>query len=146
VTDLATGDRPPGRLVQYVDATAAPGRPIYYRLVAEDAGGHRSPASERLVVQLPKTQPPAPPAWAPPVLVPGSVALSWTAAEADLQCLVLRRTDGMLWRPLAPWAATGDYAFTDTSVVAATAYEYRVRVRDGVGHVVDGPILDVTAI
>ncbi len=146
VTELATGDRRPGRLVQHVDTTAAPGRPIYYRLVAEDAGGHRSPASERLVVQLPKTQPPAPPAWAPPVLVPGSVALSWTAAEADLQCLVLRRTDGMLWRPLAPWAATGDYAFTDTSVVAATAYEYRVRVRDGVGHVVDGPILDVTAI
>ncbi len=146
VTELASGDRPPGRLVQHVDTTAAPGRPSYYRLVAEDAGGHRSPASERLVVQLPKTAPPAPPAWAAPVLGPGSVGLSWTAAEADLQCLVLRRTDGTLWRPLAPWAVAGDYAFTDTSVVAGTAYEYRVRVRDSVGHVVDGPILDVTAI
>jgi hypothetical protein len=146
VTELAAGDRPPGRLVQHVDATAKPGRAAYYRLVAEDAGGHRSPASERLVVQLPKTQAPAPPTWAPPALAPGSVALSWTAGEADLQCLVLRRTDGTLWRPLGPWAAAGDYAFTDNTVVAGTEYEYRVRVRDSVGHVVDGPILDITAI
>jgi hypothetical protein len=146
VTELAAGDRPPGRLVQHVDAAAAPGRPIYYRLVAEDAGGHRSPASERLVVQLPKTQPPAPPSWAPPAVSPGSAALSWTAGEADLECLVLRRAGGTLWRALGPWAAPGDYSFTDDTVVAGTEYEYRVRVRDSVGHVVDGPILDVTAI
>jgi hypothetical protein len=145
VTELAAGDRPPGRLMQHVDTTAEPGRSLYYRLVAEDAGGHRSQASERLIVQLPKTQPPAPPAWAPPVLVAGSVVLSWTAAETDLQCLVLRRTGGTLWRPLGPWAAKGDYAFTDTSVVAGTAYEYRVRVRDSVGHIVDGPTINVTA-
>jgi hypothetical protein len=144
VTELAAGDRPPGRLVQYVDTTAVPGRPVYYRLVAEDVGGHRSSASERLVVQLPKTQPPAPPTWAPPALIAGSVVLGWTA-EADLQCLVLRRAEGTLWRPLGPWAATGDYAFTDASVVAGTEYEYRVRVRDNVGHVVDGPIINVTA-
>jgi hypothetical protein len=143
--ELPAGDRPPGRLVQFLDATAPTGRPVYYRLVAEDAGGHRSAASERLVVHLPKMQPPAAPTWAGPVLSPGSIALGWAAAEEDLQCLVLRRTAGMLWRPLGPWAAPGDYAFTDSGVVAGTEYEYRVRVRDGVGHVVDGPILEVTA-
>lgn len=146
VTELALGDRPSGRLVQHVDTTAPTGRPLYYRLVAEDAGGQRSPASDRLVVQLPKTQPPAPPSWAPPARTPGSIALSWTAAEPDLQCLVLRRTEGTLWRPVEPWATPGDYAFTDAGVAAGTEYEYRVRVRDSVGHVVDGPILDVTAI
>lgn len=146
VTELAPGDRPPGRLVQYVDATAQPGRPIYYRLIAEDAGGHRSPASERLVVSPPKTQPPEPPTWGTPQLTPGAVALSWTAPEDDLACLVLRRGEGTLWRPLGPWASQGDYAFADTGVVAGTAYSYRVRVRDRVGHVVDGSILDLTAI
>jgi hypothetical protein len=146
VTELPAGDRPRGRLVQHVDMSAESGHPLYYRLVAEDASGNRSPTSERLVVQLPKTEPPTPPEWAQPVLAPGSVALSWVAGEADLQCLVLRRVDGTLWRALSPWAAKGDYAFTDTEVVASIEYEYRVRVRDSVGHMVDGPVLDVTAI
>jgi hypothetical protein len=145
-TELAAGDRPPGRLAQYVDTTAAPGRPLYYRVVAEDVGGTRSAASDRLVVQLPLTEPPAPPVWSPPALTGGSIALAWTAGD-DLRSLVLRRTDGGMWRPLGPWAASsGGGALADAGVVAGTAYEYRVRVRDRVGHVVDGPILPVTAI
>jgi hypothetical protein len=146
VTEPAAGDRPPGRLLQYVDATARPGSPLYYRLVAENVGGQRSPASGRLVVQLPRTQPPAPPTWQPPVVTAGAVSLAWTCDADDLQSLVLRRSSGALWRPLGPWAAGGDYAFTDTSVAAGTGYAYRVRVRDTVGHVVDGPTLDITAI
>jgi hypothetical protein len=51
-----------------------------------------------------------------------------------------------MWRPLGPWAAPGDYALVDTQVTAGTEYDYRVRVRDSVGHVVDGPILHVIAI
>ena len=69
-----------------------------------------------------------------------------TAAEQDLECLVLRRTDGTIWRPLAPWGSPGEYAFTDAVIAAGTTYEYRVRVRDRVGHAVDGPLLNVTAI
>jgi hypothetical protein len=146
VTELPAGERPSGRLVQHLDTTVRPGRPVYYRLVAEDAGGNRSPASERLVVELPKTEPPAPSVWSVPTVTPGSVELGWTAEEDDLRCLVLRRSDGTLWRALSPLAGPGDYALTDSDVVPGTEYEYRVRVRDGVGHVVDGPILSVTAI
>jgi hypothetical protein len=146
VTPLPPGDQPPGRLLQYVDTTAAAGRPIYYRLIAEDANGHRSAASERLVVQAPKSAPPEPPAWGAPSLAPGSVALQWTAAETDLECLVLRRADGSLRRALGPWGGRGAYTFVDTEVEAGTDYEYCVRVRDRVGHVVDGPLLNVTAI
>jgi hypothetical protein len=146
VTPLAPGERPPGRLVQYVDATLAAGRPIYYRLIAEDANGHRSAASERLVVQAPKSTPPDPPAWSAPALGPGSVALEWTAAEPDLECLVLRRAEGSIRRALGPWSARGAYTFVDAQVEAGTDYEYCVRVRDRVGHVVDGPLLNVTAI
>lgn len=145
VTELQAGERPPGRLVQHVDATARPGRPLYYRLVAEDAGGSRSPASQRIVVQLPMTQPPAPPVWSTPTVTAGSIELRWTAEE-DLRCLVLRRSEATPRRPLGPLAAPGDYAHTDNDVVPGTEYEYRVRVRDGVGHVVDGPLLSVTAI
>lgn len=145
-TELPPGDRRPGRLAQHVDLAADPGRAIYYRLVAEDAGGNRSAASERLIVRLPKLQPPAPPTWEPPQLSAGTVDLSWTAAEDDLASLVLRQSGGTMWRPLGPWAPPGDYAFSDTGVTAGTAYEYRVRVRDRVGHVVDGPILSVTAV
>jgi hypothetical protein len=146
VTPLPPGNQPPGRLLQYVDTTVAAGRPIYYRLIAEDANGHRSAASERLVVQAPKSAPPEPPAWGAPSLAPGSVALQWTAAETDLECLVLRRADGSLRRALGPWGVRGAYTFVDTEVEAGTDYEYCVRVRDRVGHVVDGPLLNVTAI
>ena len=146
VAELAQGDRPSGRLVQYVDRAAEPGRSLYYRLVAEDAAGHRSAASDRLVVQPPKTQPPQPPDWSNPALDPGTVTLRWTAAESDLECLVLRRAEGSLGRPLGPWGPAGDYVFVDARVEPGTEYEYRVRVRDRVGHVVDGPVLNVTAI
>ena len=105
----------------------------------------RSPASARLVVQLPKRRPPDPPVWQPPALAPGQVTLAWTA-EPGLESLVLRRGDAPLWRPLGPWADPGDYALVDDQVTTSAEYDYRVRVRDSVGHVVDGPILHVTAI
>lgn len=145
VTELAAGDRPSGRLVQYVDPDAEPGRPVYYRLVAEDQGGSRSAASERLVVTAPKTTPPDPPAWGIATVTPGQVALQWSAAEGDLECLVLRRVAGGLSRPLGPWGPPGDYASVDTAVEAGIAYEYRVRVRDRIGQLADGPVLPVTA-
>ncbi|MCD2441546.1 hypothetical protein LQ757_04560 [Agromyces sp. SYSU K20354] len=145
VMELPPGDRRPGRLARYVDATVRPGHPTFYRLVAEDDHGRRSPASERLRVVVPVTGPPEPPAWAaPPTLAPGSVSLTWTADDPGLRCLVLRRSGDGAWRALGPWAAAGDYAFTDTTAVAGTGYQYRVRVRDAVGHTADGPIVDVT--
>ena len=146
VTELAVGDRRPGRLVQLLDTAAEPGRPIYYRLVAEDSGGSRSPSSERLVVTLPKAQPPEPPVFGVPALASGQVALQWTAAEADLECLVLRRSGGTIWRPLGPWGPSGDYAFTDAGVETGVEYDYRVRVRDRIGLTADGPVLHITAI
>jgi hypothetical protein len=146
VTELAAGQRPSGRLAQYVDADVVAGRPVYYRLVAEDQGGIRSAASERLVVTAPKTTPPAPPDWGLVAVTPGQVALQWLAAEADLECLVLRRAAAGLSRPLGPWGSPGDYALVDTAVEAGVAYEYRVRVRDRIGQLADGPVLPVTAI
>lgn len=145
VTELPAGERPAGRLVQYVDPAAPAGRPVYYRLVAESGAGQRSPSSERLVVQPPKALPPSPPVWAEPDVTTGEVDLRWVAEEDDLECLLLRREAGTLWRPLAPWGPAGDYGFTDLGVTAGTTYEYRVRVRDRVGHVVDGPRLRVEA-
>jgi len=101
--------------------------------------------SALLTIQLPKRSPPVPPVWSVPTVTSGEVALTWTADEGDLQSLLLRRTAGTIWRPLGPWALPGDYGFTDSRVEAGVTYEYRVRVRDRVGHVVDGPILSVAA-
>lgn len=145
VTELPADERPPGRLLQYVDLTPEEGRAVYYRLVAEDVAGHRSTLSALLTAQLPKLSPPAPPVWNAPIIASGQVTLSWTADEDDLRSLLLRRTEGTIWRPLGPWAPEGDYSFTDGSVEAGVAYEYRVRVRDRAGHVVDGPTLSVVA-
>jgi hypothetical protein len=145
VTELPADTRPPGRLAQYVDLTAEKGRTVYYRLVAEDEAGHRSAPSALLTVQLPKRSPPTPPVWNAPTIAGGQVTLSWTADEDDLSSLLMRRTGGTIWRPLGPWAPEGDYGFTDSSVEAGASYEYRVRVRDRAGHVVDGPTLSVVA-
>ena len=95
---------------------------------------------------LPKTQPPEPPVFGVPVLTSGQVMLKWTAAEEDLACLVLRRSGGTIWRPLGPWGPAGDYAFTDARVEPDVEYEYRVRVRDRIGLMADGPVLHITAV
>ena len=86
------------------------------------------------------------PAFGAPVLTSGEVALQWTAAEGDLECLVLRRSGGTIWRPLGPWGPPGDYAFIDADVETGVEYDYRVRVRDRIGLIADGPVLHVTAI
>ena len=78
-------------------------------------------------------------------MAPSQVTLAWTA-EPGLQSLVLRRGDAPLWWPLGPWAPPDDYGLVDDQVTTGTEYDYRVRVRDSVGHVVDGPILHVIAI
>ena len=146
VAELAAGDQPPGRFVQLFDTTAEPGRSIYYRLVAEDRNGNRSAPSERLVVTLPKTQPPEPPVLGAPVVTSGQIALQWTAPEDDLECLVMRRSGSAIWRSLGPWGPRGDYAFVDANIEAGAEYDYRVRVRDRIGLIVDSPLLHVTAI
>ncbi len=146
VTELDADDRPADRLVQYVDSEAEPGVPVYYRVVAEDHGGSRSPASERLALTPPRTTPPTPPVWATPALTPGQISLEWSAAENDLECLVLRRSGATIWRPLGPWGPPGDYRLVDSGIESGTGYEYRVRVRDRIGQVIDGPVLGVTAI
>jgi hypothetical protein len=142
---LPAGDTSAGRLVQFIDATVEGGRAVYYRLIAEDTFANRSLPSDLLAVRYPKRQPPDPPVWLSPVVSDGEVALAWTADEADLESLVMRRSqEEPLWRPVGPWIPRGEYGFVDADLEAGLSYEYRVRVRDRVGQVVDGPVLTVT--
>jgi hypothetical protein len=128
----------------YLDGDTEGGRTSYYRLVAEDTFGNRSRPSEVLAVRPPKRQPPAPPAWLSLAATDDGVAGSWSADEDDLETLVRRRRPGdPLWRPVGTW--TTATTFLDGDVEPGAAYEYAVRVRDRVGHVVDGPALAVTA-
>lgn len=139
---LPPGDTSPDRLLRFVDTTVEGGRNVWYRLVAEDANGNRSLPSEPLATRLPKREPPEPPTWATVVPGPsGGVELAWTAAEDDLEPLVLRRRPGEpLWRPLGAWLPRGTGTLADDTATAGSTWEYRVRVRDRVGHVVEGPV------
>jgi hypothetical protein len=145
VEQLPAGDASPDRLIRYLDTTVEGGRGVWYRLVAEDAHGNRSLPSEVLATRFPKRHPPAPPGWVSAGPVTGGVELTWSAVEDDLEPLVLRRRpDDPLWQPLGPWLPRGTSTFLDTSVEADTTYEYLVRVRDRVGHVISGPVQTVT--
>jgi hypothetical protein len=145
VEQLPAGDTSPERLIRYVDTTVEGGRGVWYRLVAEDVHGNRSLPSEVLATRFPKRQPPAAPAWVFAGPVTDGVELTWSAAEDDLEPLLLRRRpDDPLWRPLGPWLPRGASTFLDTGAEAGTTYEYLVRVRDRVGHVVSGPVQTVT--
>jgi hypothetical protein len=139
--ELAGGDRPPGWLIRFVDTEVESARTVYFRLIAEDTAGNRSLPSELLTTRYPKRQPPSPPSWESLIVVSGRVELIWTAEEDDLECLVMRRIEGTnFWRPVGPWRLRGEYAFVDTGVTSGETYEYFVRVRDRVGHVIDGPV------
>ena len=146
VEQLPPGDTSPDRLIRFVDATVEGGRGAWYRLVAEDANGNRSLPSDPLATRLPKREPPDPPAWATAGPAPGGgVELAWSATEDDLEPLVLRRRpDDPLWRPLGAWLPRGTTTFLDEGTEAGVTYEYHVRVRDRVGHVVSGPVETVT--
>ncbi|WP_440085898.1 hypothetical protein [Streptosporangium sp. LJ11] len=141
VEQLPVGDTSPDRLIRYVDTTVEGGRGAWYRLVAEDVHGNRSLPSEVLPTRFPKRQPPAAPAWSSAAPGTGGVELTWSAVEDDLEPLVLRRRpDDLLWQPLGPWLPRGTSTFLDVEAEAGTTYEYLVRVRDRVGHVVSGPV------
>lgn len=144
--ELSDTSRPTGRLLQYVDTTAKTGGIVYYRVVAEDQSGRRSLASRVLAVQPPKREPPEPPSWTGFVAGVDRVALDWQADEDDLRCLVMRRQSESVWRSLGPWSPVGDYSYIDETVTAGSSYEYLIRVRDRVGHVVDGPVLAVETL
>lgn len=144
VETLPAGETPPDRLIRLVDTTVEGGRSVWYRLVAEDGSGNRSLPSDPLATRLPKLAPPEPPAWVTAEPAPDGVELVWSAAEPDLEPLVLRRQPAdPLWQPLGPWLPRGTKAFLDAGVEADTTYEYRLRVRDRVGHVVEGSVRTV---
>jgi len=145
VEQLPAGDTSPDRLIRFVDTTVEGGRGVWYRLVVEDGHGNRSLPSDTLATRFPKREPPAPPAWVAAGPAPGGVELTWSAVEDDLEPLVLRRRpDAPLWQPLGPWLPRGTSTFVDTGAEADSTYEYQVRVRDRVGHVVSGPVQTVT--
>jgi hypothetical protein len=145
VEELAAGDTSPERLVRFVDTTIEGGRSVWYRVVAEDSEGNRSLPSDALATRFPKREPPSPPTWVTTEPAPGGgVELTWSAAEDDLEPLVLRRQPGdPLWAPRGPWLPRGTTSFLVADAAAGTTYQYRLQVRDRVGHLVEGPVQTV---
>jgi hypothetical protein len=122
----------------------APGSFFFYRLQAEDTAANRSLGSTTLRGRALKT-PPAPAVWNEPISQGDSVLLSWThPSDQHLACLVERRAAGAArWDSVSGWLARGQYSFVDTPPPgSATAWEYRLRVRDELGQIAnDWPIV-----
>jgi hypothetical protein len=121
----------------------APGAFFFYRLQAEDTAANRSQGSTTFRGRALKA-PPSAPVWNDPTRNGNTVLLSWThPSDQHLSCLVERRAAGVArWDSVSGWLPRGQYSFVDTPPTAATASEYRLRVRDELGQVsTDWPIV-----
>jgi hypothetical protein len=120
--------------LSYTDS-AVPGQTdLYYRLVTVDAAGNPSRASPLVQARAYDAARPDPPTWNTPTASADGLALSWSAADASLSCLVQRRARGeAAWSKLGRWPVRGAYAYTDATRVDGIVYEYRLLVMDGAG-------------
>ncbi|HEX6077663.1 MAG TPA: hypothetical protein VFZ32_20695 [Micromonosporaceae bacterium] len=116
--------------VAFVD-TVTPLVNFVYRVVAVDEAGNASSPSRAVVGRAFDTFRPPPPEWSPAVPAPGGIALSWTASDPALRCLVQRSFPGSDdWENLTGWLPRGLYEYEDTGRGADQTYAYRLRVLD----------------
>jgi hypothetical protein len=103
-------------------------------IVAVDTSGNRSAPSVMLRGKSLRAAPAAP-VWQPPTRTATGVALVWThPTNQRLACLVERKpSGGTLWRAVSTWLPRGVYSFHDMPPDLASAWEYRLRVRDHLG-------------
>jgi hypothetical protein len=112
----------------WTDTGIEAARTYSYRVTAIDDAGNESAPSPAIAGRAYDDSRPDPPTWDPPG---ADGALSWTAADPDLACLVERQIDGaQAWEPLSGWLPRGRYEYADTTRVAGLTYRYRLRVRD----------------
>jgi hypothetical protein len=119
--------------VAFVD-TVTPLVNFVYRVVAVDDAGNASSPARAVIGRAFDASRPAPPEWNPPVPAPAAVALSWTASDPALRCLVQRSVPGSDdWENLTGWLPRGLYAYEDAGRLPDQSYSYRLRVLDTSG-------------
>jgi hypothetical protein len=106
----------------------AGGRVFHYRLVAYDTAGNPSTLSPVLTARTSGIERPQPPQWNAPTSQGDGLHLSWTAATADLNCLLQRSADGQPWANVGTWLGRGNYAAVDASPARGATVRYRLRV------------------
>jgi chitodextrinase len=129
----------PGTAASYSDAAGLVANTGYsYRVRATDAAGNLGPYSNIASVTTPDTTPPA----APTNLVGTAISatqinLSWTASTDNVGVTAYQvdRCLGVTCTNFAQMTTTVTTSFSDTAVVAATTYRYRVRASDAAGNV-----------
>jgi fibronectin type 3 domain-containing protein len=115
----------------------------YYKVVARDAAGNASNASDPAAVTVPDYIAPSSPSGLTATVTGASVALGWTASTDDVGV-----TGYSVYRDSSPGftpddatnriADVTDVSYTDSSRPAGTFY-YKVRARDGAGNVSAAP-------
>ena len=123
--------------MQFVDSVP-PRIKFYYRLVAVDASGNSSAASD-LVAGQAYQSPPERPTLAPPVwdATHRKVTLTWSASNPTLESRLERRLHGgAIWVAASGWLTPGHYTHEDEPPTAtAEVFHYRVTTRDDLGQV-----------
>jgi hypothetical protein len=119
--------------VAFVD-TVTPLVDFVYRVVAVDEAGNASSASRAVVGRAFDAFRPPSPEWSPAVPAPGGIALSWTASDPALRCLVQRHIAGATtWENASSWLPRGVYSYNDQKRLLGLHYIYRLRVMDTAG-------------
>jgi len=130
----------------WIDTSAEAGKPLYYRLVAEDSSGNRSEPSASISARAFQS-PPAQPTLATPVWDSAhqKVTLTWTASNQNLESQLERRMHGkVMWMGVTTWLPAGHYTHQDEPPKSDAVFDYRVRTRDTLGQVSIPSIPEVT--
>jgi chitodextrinase len=119
------------------DTQLAPGTPYEYTVVARDAAGNTSVASDEVEVTTPgqteDTVPPPAPTGVSAVAgpQPGEAVVSWTASDAPDVATYRVYRNGF---PVSAALPSTDSSWTDSGLASAGAYTYQVEAADSAGN------------
>lgn len=137
---VAIGNKPPNSgefpspIYSYLDTSLAPYTTYRYRVRARDGSGTYSEYSNIDDGTTPDLNPPGAPGTLSANAAGASVSLTWGAASdtggSGIASYRIERCSGANCS-FAEIGSTTGTSYTDTSVASSTAYQYRVRARDG---------------
>lgn len=112
----------------YIDTTVVSGTGYYYKIIAYDAAGNKSPEppqSAWLFLNTPaSTSSPLSPSYVTAESIVGKIVVSWPPATSATKYSIHRKMGTGTYQPLSS-NITGSY-YDDVSVVTGTAYQYEV--------------------
>jgi len=129
----------------FSDTTVLPAGNYTYQVYAFNANGNSLP-SNSVQVTTPDVLPAAPTGLMTTAVTSAQVDLAWTDASNNETGFVVERSDdaGVTWNPIGLPTAANATTFSDTTVVSATTYIYRVYAFNTAGNSLNSNEITVT--